>query len=73
MDRDRVLFNWSNTAPALRRRRSPLSARWITSAARHNLLVPVYHRFTEGFDTLDLKDAKALLEEWRSERWDESL
>jgi hypothetical protein len=27
------------------------------------LFVPVYHLFTEGFDTLDLKDAKALLEE----------
>jgi hypothetical protein len=24
---------------------------------------PVYGWFTEGFDTLDLKDAKALLEE----------
>ena len=29
----------------------------------HDLLAPVYHWFTEGFDTLDLKDAKALLEE----------
>ena len=27
------------------------------------LLVPVYGWFTEGFDTLDLKEAKALLEE----------
>jgi predicted ATPase len=25
------------------------------------LLAPVYGRFTEGFDTRDLKDAKALL------------
>jgi predicted ATPase len=25
------------------------------------LLAPVYGRFTEGFDTLDLKEAKALL------------
>ena len=30
--------------------------------ARH-LLAPVYNWFTEGFDTLDLKKAKALLEE----------
>jgi predicted ATPase len=30
------------------------------------LLVPVYGWFTEGFDTLDLKDAKALLEELSS-------
>jgi predicted ATPase len=28
----------------------------------HDLLAPVYHWFTEGFDTLDLMDAKALLE-----------
>ena len=28
-----------------------------------NLLDPVYDWFTEGFDTPDLKDAKALLEE----------
>jgi predicted ATPase len=29
------------------------------------LLAPVYGWFTEGFDTLDLKEAKALLEELR--------
>jgi hypothetical protein len=29
------------------------------------LLAPIYGWFTEGFDTLDLKDAKALLEDWR--------
>jgi predicted ATPase len=28
----------------------------------HDLLAPVYGWFTEGFDTVDLKDAKALLE-----------
>ena len=27
------------------------------------LLAPVYHWFTEGFDTRDLKEAKALLGE----------
>jgi predicted ATPase len=27
------------------------------------LLAPVYGWFTEGFDTLDLKEAKALLQE----------
>ena len=26
-------------------------------------LVPVYHWFTEGFETADLKDARALLDE----------
>jgi predicted ATPase len=28
----------------------------------HDLLAPVYEWFTEGFDTKDLKDAKALLD-----------
>ena len=27
------------------------------------MLTEVYHWFTEGFDTADLKDAKALLDE----------
>jgi predicted ATPase len=30
-----------------------------------NLLVPIYNLFTEGFDTKDLKDAKAMLEDLR--------
>jgi predicted ATPase len=34
----------------------------------HDLLAPVYHWFTEGFDTADLKDAKALLEVLEEER-----
>ena len=29
----------------------------------HDLLASVYHWFTEGFDTADLQDAKALLDE----------
>jgi hypothetical protein len=29
----------------------------------HDLLAPVHGWFTEGFDTLDLKEAKALLAE----------
>ena len=28
-----------------------------------NFLAPIYGWFTEGFDTLDLKEAKALLDE----------
>ncbi len=32
-------------------------------AEARDLLQPVYDWFTEGFDTQDLKDAKALLEE----------
>jgi class 3 adenylate cyclase/predicted ATPase len=31
----------------------------------HDLLAPVYGWFTEGFDTLDLKEAKSLLDELR--------
>jgi predicted ATPase len=29
----------------------------------HDLLAPIYGWFTEGFDTKDLKEAKALLEQ----------
>jgi predicted ATPase len=38
---------------------------WRDQAKRdeaRELLAPVYGWFTEGFDTLDLKEAKALLE-----------
>ncbi len=31
----------------------------------YDLLAPVYGWFTEGFDTADLQEAKALLEELR--------
>jgi len=31
----------------------------------HELLAPVYGWFTEGFDTVDLKEAKALLDQLR--------
>ncbi len=31
--------------------------------AAYDLLAPVYHWFTEGFDTADLQAAKALLDE----------
>ena len=43
-----------------------LSRLWGKQGKREeakNLLAPVYDWFTEGFDTADLKDAKALLEE----------
>jgi predicted ATPase len=39
---------------------------WRDQGKRHEareLLAPVYGCFTEGFDTLDLKEAKALLDE----------
>ena len=34
-------------------------------AEARDLLAPVYGWFTEGFDTADLKEAKALLDELR--------
>ena len=34
--------------------------------AAYELLAPVYGWFTEGFDTKDLQDAKALLDELTS-------
>jgi predicted ATPase len=43
-----------------------LSRLWQQQGRRqeaHDLLAPVYGWFTEGFDTADLKDAKALLDE----------
>jgi predicted ATPase len=42
-------------------------ARLMSDQGRHaearHLLAPVYGWFTEGFDTADLKEAKALLDE----------
>ena len=32
-------------------------------APKRDLLAPIYGWFTEGFDTLDLKEARALLDE----------
>jgi predicted ATPase len=43
-----------------------LARLWLKQGRRseaHDLLAPLYGWFTEGFDTADLKDAKALLDE----------
>jgi predicted ATPase len=43
-----------------------LSRLWQQQGKRqevYNLLAPIYHWFTEGFDTADLQEAKALLAE----------
>jgi predicted ATPase len=43
-----------------------LSKLWQQQGKRqeaYDLLAPVYHWFTEGFDTADLQEAKALLDE----------
>jgi predicted ATPase len=45
--------------------RKPLARAGEGEQARE-LLAPVYGWFTEGFDTRDLKEAKALLEEFAS-------
>ena len=50
-----------------------LELRAATSLARHlgdegsvRLLEELYQWFTEGFDTADLRDAKAVFEQWKS-------
>jgi predicted ATPase len=43
-----------------------LARLWLSQGKAHQaceLLAPVYGWFTEGFDTRDLKEAKALLNE----------
>jgi predicted ATPase len=40
-----------------------LRAKQSKRAEARDLLAPVYGWFTEGYDTADLKDAKALLDE----------
>jgi predicted ATPase len=48
-----------------RRAATSLSRLWQQGkrAEARELLAPVYGWFTEGFDTVDLQEAKALLEE----------
>ena len=46
-----------------------LARLWAEQGERpkaHDLLAPIYGWFTEGFDTPDLKAAKALLDELRA-------
>ena len=47
-------------------RRGSLARLWRDRGNRresHNILARIYGWFTEGFDTLDLKQAKSLLDE----------
>ncbi len=57
----------SQQAKSLELRAAMSLARWWQRQGQrtepHALLAPVYDWFTEGFDTQDLKDAKALLDE----------
>jgi predicted ATPase len=59
---------------AKRQQAKSLELRAVVSLARHyqkqrnakkalGLLAPVYRSFTEGFDTIDFREAKALFEE----------
>ena len=53
-------YGWGSTS---------LARLWQQQGKRkesHDLLAPVYEWFTEGFDTKDLKEAKALLKELAS-------
>jgi predicted ATPase len=54
------------TAPLELRAAASLARVWGKQGkkdAARALLAPIYEWFTEGFDTQDLKDAKALLDE----------
>jgi predicted ATPase len=57
-NRERGLWNF-----AVRRHWAHLLAEKGEHREARNLLAPVYGWFTEGFDTADLKEAKALLDE----------
>lgn len=52
--------------PLMSRAAASLARLWQSQGKRqeaYDLLAPVYRWFTEGFDTANLKGAKALLEE----------
>ena len=53
-------------APEIDRIRGELHRKANRAQQARELLAPVYGWFTEGFDTRDLKEAKALLEELAS-------
>jgi predicted ATPase len=60
-------YRWraARSRPSLRAAMS-MARLWRDQGKRdeaRDLLAPVYGWFTEGFDTLDLKEAKALLDE----------
>ena len=60
----KVLPDHPHLADVLPRRHQPRSP-WQSQDKRqdaYDLLTPVYNWFTEGFDTADLQEAKALLQ-----------
>ncbi|MFY9958941.1 hypothetical protein [Bradyrhizobium sp.] len=58
-----ILPHGLKTNPIRVRLREPLSIQLAAEGEARDLLAPIYGWFTEGFDTLYLKEAKALLEE----------
>jgi hypothetical protein len=61
-----VFATWCPGGRALQELRRVMARLWREQGKRdeaRELLAPVYGWFTEGFDTLDLKQAKALLDE----------
>src|SRR5208282_5025751 len=58
---------WPDCVGIRKLRAATSKARLLRDQCRHteaqDLLAPVYSWFTEGFDTLDLKEAKTLLDE----------
>ncbi len=65
--RDAIALSQSMNAKAWQLRATTSLARLLASQGRRDearsMLAAIYNWFTEGFDTADLKDAKALLEE----------
>jgi len=65
--REAIVLAQKMSAKACELRITASLARMLASADRrdeaHSMLVEIYNWFTEGFDTADLKDAKALLDE----------
>ncbi len=65
--REGKVLSWNQSAKSWElRAASSLARLWQRQGKRdeaRELLQPVYNWFTEGFDTADLKDAKALLDE----------
>lgn len=65
--RETIVFSRSQIAKSWELRAATSFARLRQSQGKtkeaRDLLAPVYNWFTKGFDTANLKDAKALLEE----------
>ena len=67
LDQSAALFARMRSAKSLELRATTSFARLLAKQGRRDearaKLADIYNRFTEGFDTADLTDAKALLDE----------